>query len=323
MTVDVLVRSRDGSDFYRLLEPARVLSDEGYDVQVISTAFMARPGSTVVLSRPIDEAGMAAVGWLKDTHHRVIVDMDDDFDNLPRTHGAYGWVDTSYIHAACKLADIVTVTTPALRHLYGAGHGIVIPNAVPQRYLSVRAEFPHDRPWVGWYGSQRAHSVDPQVTRGAVAKAITESDAEFSFVGGRTEAPWVREAFRLRGVIHLGGWYLLDHLADAIVNFSVGVVPLAEILFNDAKSWLKASEMAAVGVPVVMSPTPANRALHERGVGILAQYPNDWYRAVRQLLTDPDHAAYVADAGRRAMAELTYENQARQWCDVWQPGTVR
>lgn len=321
-SVDVLVRNRDGSDFYRLLEPARVLADEGYDIQVIPTAMSARPESTVVLSRPLDEFGVQVVGWLRDTGHRVIVDMDDDFDHLALTHGAHGVVDTSFIHASCTMADVVTTTTPALDRLYGYGHGVVLPNAVPARYLDVQPTIEHGKPWVGWYGSKRSHPEDPQVTGGAVGRALADAGAVFSFVGGRSESPWIRQVFQIKTDIVLGGWYMLDHLADAIANFTVGVVPLANILFNDAKSWLKASELAAVGVPVVMSPTPSNRALNKMGVGVLAEYPNDWYRQLCQLLTDSDHRQYIAACGREAMARLTYESLAGLWCDVWCPGTV-
>ena len=300
-----------------------MLGDEGYDIRMIPTAIAARPGSTVVLSRPLDETGVQIVSWLQSTGHRVIVDMDDDFDHLPTSHGAYGMVDTSYIHAACQLADLVTVTTPALAQIYGHGHHVVIPNAVPEAYFGAQRTVEHEEAWIGWYGSRRSHPIDPQVSRGAIGRALVETDSVFSFVGAKTESSWVRQAFRLHTKIVLGGWYLLNHLADAIVHFDVGVVPLAPVMFNDSKSWLKASEMAAVGVPVVMSPTPANRELHQLGVGVLAEHPNEWYRQVTQLITDTDHRAYVASQGRHAMAKLTYEQQAGRWYEMWCPDTLR
>lgn len=317
--VDVLVRERDGSDFYRLLEPARVLVDQGFDVQVIPTALSARPESTVVLSRPIDDSGLQAVGWLADTGHRVVVDMDDDFDNIPLTHGIHGRVDTSYTHASCKMADVVTTSTPALAQLYGHGHGVVLPNCVPERYLSVLPDWPHDASWVGWYGGSHAHPEDLRITNGGVARALEAAAAAFCFIGDRAESTWVRTCLKLRGDLILGGWYVLDKLPQAISNFTVGIVPLAGLLFNDSKSCLKMMELAACGVPVVASPTPDNRRLNNIGVGVLAEYPNDWFRQVKLLLTDPDHRAYFSARGRAAMATWTYENQAGRWFDVWRP----
>lgn len=298
------------------------MMDQGFDVQVIPTAIMARPKSTVILSRPLGEVGVQTVAWLSDTGHRVVVDIDDDFDNLPVTHGIRGRVDPSYLHLACRLADAVTTSTPALDRLYGHGHGVVIPNCVPKRYLSVEPDWPHEESWVGWYGGSRAHPEDLQVTNGGVSRALEAAAAAFCFIGDRSESEWVRTCLKLRGALMLGGWYLLDHLPQAIANFTVGIVPLAGLLFNDSKSCLKAMELAACGVPVVMSPTPDNRRLNNLGVGELATYPNDWFRQVKLLLADPDHRAYFSQRGRSAMASLTYENQAGRWYDVWRPGTV-
>ncbi len=322
MHVDVLVRNRDGSDFYRLIEPARVLRDEGYDVKIIPTALSARRDSTVVMSRPLGETGLSTVDWLTSHGHRTVVDMDDDFDNLPATHGIYGMVDTSYIHAACKLADLVTTSTPALADLYGHEHSEVLPNCVPARYLTVGRGYDHETKWVGWYGGRHAHPEDPQVTNGGVSRAVESAAAAFSFVGDKRDAGWLRSSLKLRGELLLGGWYTLNDLPMAVVNFDVGVVPLANILFNESKSWLKSAEMASLGVPVVMSPTTENRRLNALGVGVLATYPNEWYREVSQLLTNEDHRQYKSQIGRAAMETLTYENQVERWLNIWQPDTL-
>jgi hypothetical protein len=69
------------------------------------------------------------------------------------------------------MADLVTVTTPELKKIYGGGGKAeqckIIPNYVPQAYLDIEVELEHrDRPVIGWTGSVDTHPNDLQQVGG-------------------------------------------------------------------------------------------------------------------------------------------------------------
>ena len=83
---------------------------------------------------------------LQDMGIRVVMDIDDRFDKIHRSH--QGWhtydprfspdINYDWMSRGCQMADLVTVSTPALLHRFGMGHGVVLPNLVPQSYLEIQ-----------------------------------------------------------------------------------------------------------------------------------------------------------------------------------------
>jgi hypothetical protein len=109
---------------------------------------------------------------------------------------------------------------------------------------------------------------------------------------------------------------LSDYAAE-LARSAIGIVPLADSVFNESKSALKMSEFAAVGVPVVASPSPDNRRVHDLGVGLLAGDRKQWRQQVRRLIDSPDCRSQLAVRGREAIASQTYERQADRWWSAW------
>lgn len=223
-------------------------------------------------------------------------------------------VSDVWLRKACARADLVTVTTPALAERY-APHGrvAVLPNLVPERYLSVVSPG-HDGVVVGWGGSVATHVGDLEATGGGVARAVAESGARFHVVGTGVR---VRRSLGLTEAPSSTGWVELDEWPAALAALDVGIVPLASNRFNAAKSWLKGLEYAAVGVPFVASPAPDYRRLHREGAGMLAHSLDEWQRHVSALVTHDQVRADLAGHGRDAAARLTYEAHAGRWWDAW------
>lgn len=321
----VYAREADASSFYRLVEPAAVLVERGYDVECIQlggkAGFVAvnpETTSTVVVNRPIQADMATVVEDLVKLGVRVVVDMDDDFDHIRSTHSMYG-IDTTHLHRACKAASVVTVTTPALLGVYGYGHGVVVPQAIPARYLGVENAISHYGLWVGWSGTVTSHPGDLQASEGGIAKFLRENidTASLAYVGPFNQRPAVKRALKWRGPVFCHGWVPLSKYPEAIAQFDVGVVPLESCTFNDAKSCLKGLELAALGVPFVASPSPEYRTLHEQGAGILAKTRNDWSRSLAKLASDPDYRAQVALEGRQTALSRTLEAQHALWVSSW------
>ena len=335
MRVAVHPCDNGGCGWYRLRWPAEVLQAEGHDVVVTNelnayhdtvTGRMISPvvdADVVVLQRPLVQAVVEAIPRLQSQGVAVVVEVDDDFHALPKGHGARRGTsvenDPTYnrmwLRKACERADLVTVTTPALAERYGAhGRVAVLPNLVPASYLSVPSTPPRkSAPTVGWTGSVVTHVGDLDVMGGVIPGVLAETGARFVSWGvGLTEQALGVKG-RVRPWADLRGAY-----PRQVADLDVGLVPLADNAFSRAKSALKGTEYAALGVPFVTSPRADYlRLFHGHGVGILAETPDEWRTELVRLLSSPDLRAEVAAHNREAMAPHTYENHADRWLDAW------
>jgi glycosyltransferase involved in cell wall biosynthesis len=322
VTAVVYARHDDGSAFYRLREPARVMG-----TLVVDHLPQVGSADTVILNRPI-EAGLAEQIRLWRAEGRtVIVDMDDDFDAVVPEHHIHGLYTTEHLHAACEVASVVTCSTPALVERYGYGHGVLIRNRIPESYLSVTRRSRtleaagHSAPggtWVGWYGSLGSHPRDPAAAGPAVGSALNpHGDADFVFVGPEKDGPRLREIFGLQRDVRTLGFYSLNSLPQILSELDIGIVPLAMNPFNEAKSWLKGLEFAAVGVPVIASPTSEYRRAEVEGGCWLAGDITEWLNQLDKMVCKPDWRAEQAARGREWAATQTIEEHADEWRTVW------
>jgi hypothetical protein len=253
----------------------------------------------------------------------VVMDIDDDLAAVDPSNPAFTWLhprnerltEHSWRHldAACRAATLVTVSTPALLPRYAAhGRGVVLPNCVPARYLRVPRT---DSGVVGWPAALRSHPADPAAVRGAVARFV-RAGGTFGVVGrgdGCARAFGLDREVPSTGDVAFGDW------PATIARLGVGIAPLAATRFNQAKSWLKALELAAVGVPWVGSASsPEYARLHAQGCGRLAASGRDWHRELARLAASAGARAELSAAGRRVAAGWTVEEHAGRWWQAWQ-----
>src|SRR5690606_32644218 len=130
-----------------------------------------------------------------------------------------------HLARACRVADLVTVTTPTLARRYGAhGRVAVLPNMVPAAYLEVAGG--GDGATIGWTGSLTTHPTDLQVTRGAVARAAEATGAHVRVVG---TGVGVADALGLSEPPEATGWIDIGDYPTEMAKVDVGIVPLDDI----------------------------------------------------------------------------------------------
>ena len=301
----------------------------------------------LVIQRPTLQFWVQGIPLLQAQGIRVVVDVDDLVDDVHRRNvaapalrgeGPYGEREHArFVDEACKLADLVTVTTPALLERYGHGHGIVLPNLVPEAYLSV---FGLKQPeTVGWSGVLGVHPVDLQATGGGVGAAIGApwrfhvigspfSELESKVLAAAKVAPevtirdlgtdiGVRKALGLHCPLSATGYVPFAEYPMALAELEIGIVPLTDSAFNRSKSALKSAEMSSLGVPVVMSPTPDNLRLHKLGIGLVAESRGQWKRHVERLIASASMRYEMGEAAREIMAGQTYEGNCWRWHEAW------
>lgn len=277
----------------------------------------------VVLQRPLLRLLSEVIPHLQRRGITVVVDIDDDFSSLhpnhpvrvnthPKNNPESNW---HHLKRACALADLVTVTTPALAERYGArGNAIVLPNCIPASMLAL--ERATDERTVGWSGFAAMHVGDLESTLGGVGDAVRESGAQFWVVGS---GDGVRAQLGLDSEPIATGGLTFKQYAPALRSLTVGIVPLADTKFNEAKSCLKGMEYAALGIPFVASPRADYVRLAQMGVGVLAtDRRKSWRREVMGLLNDQILRRELSELGREVVSRYTYEEQAWRWAEAWE-----
>lgn len=276
----------------------------------------------VILQRPMQRLLVDCIPVLQAAGLAVIVELDDDFHALSPSNRAWAAVHPSrnperninHLQRAMRTADLITVSTDALAARYG-GHGRVkvLPNYVPAAYLdTVPAEVPEDdHVRVGWSGNVATHPHDLQEMGGAFTRLPPDALVRIIGDGGGVAERIGREPDEVTG------WVSLADYPSALASLDVGAVPLERTAFNEAKSYLKGLEMAAVGVPFVSTPTAQYQHLHEQGMGWTAKRPRDWQHLLNRLVADRDVRRALADDGRRHARRFLYEDHAGEWADAW------
>lgn len=337
--------------FFRIREPARALLQAGGELEISvrdrigSVAQRRDPDGSLhidrlthepdfdvaVFQRPFARQVAEAIPALQQAGVAVVVDMDDDASALPGQHPSFPrlhprWSpDHNWRHAetACQAADLVTVSTPPLAGRY-APHGRVriLPNCVPESWLTSTADLQAkhrkraDGPVVvGWTGAYVVHAGDLEVTRGGVARGLIGHHAVLRVVDHREAAA---ELAVPDDQVDVVGWQQIGpDYRQLVAGLDVGIAPLADHRFNEAKSALRGLEYAACGVPFVASPTAEYRQLAAMGAGLLAAKPKAWTAQLRRLLTSEGLRAELAGQGLGVARQMTFEACAWRWAEAW------
>lgn len=343
MKVSVYPADRFGCGHFRMIHPARVLIDQGHDVTIhmpdrpgmvgrtdesgkLSWVDGIPPGTDVVVLQRVTHGKLSeSITQIRRQGVAVVVDMDDDLGSIHPSNPAHrglhptngrGWSWQSAANA-CRDATLVTTSTVALASRYPSldGGAVVLDNYVPASYLAVPHIDTHQE--VGYAGSLHSHPDDLPQVGFAIERLVSDDHVSFRVVGG--EADGFRRALGLTADPPTTGPLDLEDWPAGVASLGVGIAPLADTRFNEAKSRLKVLEMSALGVPWVASPRAEYERFHrETGVGFLARRPRDWYRRLRDLATNPGMREDESAAGRAACGDLTYEANAWRWMEVWE-----
>lgn len=283
----------------------------------------------VVMQRIMSPLQVRLIQAFQDLGIAVVVDVDDAVWRIEKDNGSYrrwnqvvvGKRRFEHLDEACRLADLVTVSTPALQPRYGLD-ARVLRNGLPGHAFA-KWSGPRDRPIrIGWSGSLSSHPNDLQIMGDAVANVIRDNDDVTLHIVGDMEP--VADLLGVPRDRATGtGWLSIDQYHEALRDIDVMFVPLKDTYFNRAKSALKVQEAAAAGCVVVASATPENRRLFERGeyMGGMLDADDDqhWEWALNRGIKD-------ARAGRsdpESVRDLSYRRRWQEWADAWQAAVQR
>lgn len=345
MRVLLCPADKGGTGFYRLWAPGWVLQKTGHavefdfqykgiDVRLDAWGDVRHLGApecdVVVLQRPMSVASPRIIERLQSLGIAVVVELDDDYWRIdPRSLAFKDFAPSknpktnfNILTATCAMADLVTVSTPALARIIPNKNVRVIRNLVPEAYLETQPDrwdsweaLVGSRLVVGWSGDPKWHAGDLETAGTLVARSVRTYGGVFVCLGAEESGPMM--GFEDGEALYVP-WVHLSEYAQNLANFDIGLVPLRAGAFNESKSYLKGLEYASLGIPFVASPTSEYIHLSKSRVGLIAEQKHDWGRLVARLLGSQDLRDEMAGRGLEFARAHTYEAHSGEWWGAWE-----
>jgi glycosyltransferase involved in cell wall biosynthesis len=321
LTIVVLPASSDGSAYHRMYQPVMKLKENSRHIVGIPapghqvpapTAKDMEEGEVDVLAaqRPVGKLGQKTWEGLGGSVARVY-EIDDDLIN-PDPSGLPHLCDPKLIESGKRLmavSEMITVSTPYLAELYAPlNRNIrVLPNYIHEQVVE-EIHRPHrDRVTFGYQGGD-SHLADIcSVQDPLMAFLHTNPDVDFHWIG-KDYSPLVhRECLWSPWSEDIWTYYRK-------VDFDVALAPLADIPFNLGKSYLKALDAAALGIPVIAQDMePYREFVRDGETGYLVRTPDEWLARMTELAHDAAAREEMGAKARELARQYLIQDHWQEW----------
>ncbi|MBS0344089.1 MAG: glycosyltransferase family 4 protein, partial [Proteobacteria bacterium] len=181
-------------------------------------------------------------------------------------------------------------------HFSQFGEVVVLPTAVDSELFcpSNKIDGNARRPVIGWSGSSSGFKYLYEI-EGALQRLLAlHPDATLKIVADRAPAFKRLPAARVQYEV----WSERREV-EALQEFTVGVMPLADDLWARGKCSFKMLTYMAVGLPVVVSPVGMNKEVLSHGsCGLAARSEDEWVDAISCLIGESSMARAMGHCGR-------------------------
>jgi GT2 family glycosyltransferase/glycosyltransferase involved in cell wall biosynthesis len=319
--------------YIRLLQPLdHPAIADGMDVVMVEAHEAARFRADVVATQryaiPDAEAADALAAHCQATGARLVYDLDDDLLHIPSDHPEADILQPRARTVGRMLhhADAVWVSTPqlaaSLRGTYplkrsrppkGSQDGgpavLVVPNGLDERLWGKphRETQPRPQPVRLMFMGSATHGGDWSMVESAMLRVVSAFGLGVTFdmigvVGPTTLPIWVNRMAPPGGA--MASYPGFVNWITRLPSWDIGIAPLAETAFNEAKSAIKAMDYAALGMAVLASDVPAYRGSLADGIGgkLVANTEAAWFRALSELIVDAGSRQGIAARGQLAFA---------------------
>ena len=257
----ILPSAQDGTSYYRGAMPLALLARQHPELRLVRGMGDGTEWSwdrlaecdAVFIQRPHASVHLQVVMMARKLRLPVWVDYDDDLAAVPRSNPAYrvfsNPVTVSNIGECARLADVLTVSTPAIARRLGRDDVVVLPNGLND--FHVRPGHALRQKVISWRGSG-IHQEDLLTVIGEIhALANEHPDWHWRFLG---DPPWdIYHAIPAKQLTVGPEFNIQDPLAWLECFYEaapfIHIVPLAPNRFNEAKSncsWLEATAAGAM-----------------------------------------------------------------------------
>lgn len=151
---------------------------------------------------------------------------------------------------------------------------------------------------IGYFSGTDTHNEDFQMVSHAIVRILDDHKNVYIKLMGRIDAPDALKGYEDRLIF--SPYVDWRQLPFELRQCDIGLAPLVDTLFNRAKSEIKWSELALVGVPVIASNMGAFKESVKNGsTGILVENTEeDWYKGMNLLVNDAKKRTDIAKTAR-------------------------
>jgi glycosyltransferase involved in cell wall biosynthesis len=297
--------------------PLVALKARGHEVQLELDGELVQPASLqhsdVVYVYRLNSRGMhRMLSQLRERGAAIVWD-DDDFTGTPSTSRT-GAREQQWRADAKRMLDVAhLVTTPSdgLAEHYrqlGAEHVRVVENFLPDTFNPPLPRS-HQHVTIGWVAANE-HLYDLEhFDIPGILRRLLDAHPSVRIMSIGVDLRLPRERYD-----HLWRVQYYD-LAQHMVEFDVGIAPLADIPFNRARSNVKVKEYAAAGIPWLASPIGPYAGMGEKQGGRLV--PDDgWYDALERLVAKQKDRRKLSKRGRKWARTQTVRENLEAWEDA-------
>ena len=316
-----MLKDTSGSGYWRMVLPAKHM--DGNDVSIDVTSAEMKFESlleydTVFVQRLHDWESYYILEKLKKAGRKVVYDMDDDIFSLTPDNPAFHVIgrDNQMAARECmKLADVVTTTTDLLgerlkRVCDGEVEPVTMPNAV-----SMDGWIPTDLvgspdEWkrIFWQGSA-THEEDWELCIVALDEIMkSRDDVRMVILGYLPKSVQALSSMpHWKGRIEYMGFSDTETYFQIVKHLraEVGLAPLQNTVFNQAKSSIKWMENALIGMPTVASAcSPYAEVIEDNVSGrIVVPGVDSWREAIESYLDNKPLRIETVRAAREEIGE--------------------
>lgn len=226
---------------------------------------------------------------------KIINDIDDWFWGLSTSNQAFHVnhpknkpTENIYTYkTSLHRSDLVTVSTPYLADRLssmGIKNIQIIKNTVDVARFTPKEHTDSNVPQVGWVGSTNHRSGDLETMRGILTPMARAGKITLYHGGHMKDAPSFASKIGA-SISEVTTAPLCPHDEyPNLLTMDIGIVPLSNTPFNQAKSDIKGLEYAAAGVPFVAQNLDSYIALHDNlGIGRIAKNAAKWIKNLEEL----------------------------------------
>jgi len=278
---------------------------------------------------------IAQAGGLGDFHTKpIVLDIDDNVQATRPYNPGYRSFHPNSPNMAWNIKslgvfDAITVSTENLKEYYSqytdADKIYVCPNSLDwerrdkslaKKYTSELYKKDKDEIRIGWSGSA-AHWENLKHIEKPIADILKKyPKATFYYTGlfgDLFQDPEIKD--RVKTV----SWAGLKDWSDRNVemNLDIAVAPLADNMFNRAKSNLRILEFGSAGYPVIATPVEPYRTF-EDGVEIMhATEKDEWFEALDELVGSKERREYFGNnLSKKVRKDYDIDKNYKIWTDA-------
>lgn len=298
--------------------PFDELTKRGHDVQHARFAEAFDETWPVLVAQRFGFPGFE-MAWLKlFRKHTMVWETDDDLWAVDpvnkRAHKIFTPQFLKGLEFCVRTSRLVTVTNDHLAERMSRFNPNVrvVPNMIDAA-LPKMTRTRRDKVTVGWAGGD-SHRRDLARIITPLHRIIRSTDAQVHTIGQDFTSTLKLPQDRHRHT----GWETSLIKYYSRIDFDIGLAPLEDTLFTRSKSYVKALEYGALGIPVIASDVGPYREYVEDGVtGFLVRKESEWIDRIRLLYDDADLRERMGAAAKAKAVLHTIEAGVGMWEDVY------